>query len=135
MVKVAQVPYQLVHQSWPTVLPFFERVEPRFRHSYSLEQVRTQIFTNQWCLIIATKDDKVVGAMSVNYVNRMNERVAMIHTIAGNGIVSPEGWGQVKVLFSKNGATAVEGTMRPSMARLCRRVGFAEKYTTFGLSL
>jgi hypothetical protein len=135
MIVVSPVPTQLVHQAWPKVEKFFAKVAVRSTESYSLEQMRTEIFMNRWALLIAEQDSQVIGAMGMQYQNRMNERVAFIFTTGGKGIARPETWAQVASIFKANGATAVEGGMRPSAYRLWRRLGFIAKYQVAGMKL
>jgi hypothetical protein len=135
MIVVSQVPAQSVHQTWPKVEEFFAKVAAHSSQSYSLEQMRTEIFMNRWALLIAERDGQVIGAMSMQYQNRMNERVAFIFTTGGKGIATPETWAQVARIFKANGATATEGGMRPSAYRLWRRLGFTAKYQVAGMKL
>ena len=103
--------------------------------SYSLEQMRTEVFMNRWALLTMEQDGIIIGAMAMQYQTRMNDRVAYIFTLGGNAISFTNAWDQVKAIFSKNGATAIEAGVRPSMVRLARRLGFKAKYQVVGMKL
>jgi len=135
MIVVSQISPQLVHQTWPKVEKFFADVVAKASQSYSLEQMRTEVFMNRWALIVAEEDGVIIGAMAMQYQNRMNDRVAFIFVLGGNSIVFTNAWEQVKNLFMKNGATAIEGSVRPSMVRLVRRLGLHAKYQVVGMKL
>lgn len=135
MIVVSQVPTQLVHQTWPSVEDFFAKVAVHTKESFSLEQIKTEIFMSRWALLVAKQGDVIIGAMAMQYQNRMNQRVAFIFAVGGRGIATPETWGQLAKLFKNNGATATEGSMRPSAYRLWKRLGFTAKYQVAGMTL
>lgn len=135
MIQVLQISPQIVHQTWPKVASFFAKVERHSAASFSLEQMRTELFMNRWALLVAVENSEVLGAMAMQYQNRMNDRVAFIFAVGGKGIAKPEVWEQAKQIFAKNGATAIEGSMRPSAYRLWRRFGFNAKYQVAGMKL
>lgn len=135
MIVVSQVPAQLVHQTWPKVEEFFAKVAAHSSQSYSLEQMRTEIFMNRWALLIAEQDGVIIGAMAMQYQNRMNDRVAFIFAVGGRGIATPETWSQVTKIFRASGATSTEGGMRPSAYRLWNRLGFNAKYQVAGMKI
>lgn len=135
MAIVAQIPYTKVHQTWPLVEDFFAKVEPYMHGEYTLSQMRLKIGMGDWWLITFTDNDTIIGAMSVIYQNRANDRVAFILALAGENLTTHDNWEQLCSIFKKDGATFVEAAMRPSTFRLWKNLGFSEKYRIAGTPL
>ena len=135
MAIVAKVPFAQVHQTWPLVEKYFAAVEPFTGGDYTLEQMRGKIFMSQWMLITVTEGDKIIGALSAFYENRLNHRVAFIPTLAGECMTTQDNWNQLKVIFTSDGATYIEAAMRSATLRLWDGLGFKEKYRIAGVAL
>jgi hypothetical protein len=67
--------------------------------------------------------------------NRRNERAAFLAALGGNGITTAENWKQLKEMLKIEGATTVEAAVRPSVARLWRRLGFEIKHQVIGAKI
>lgn len=135
MIQVLPISTNIVHQTWPKIEPFLAKVEPYSKASFSLEQMRTEIFTGRWLVYVAVENMEVLGALAMQYQNRMNARVAFIFAIGGKGIAQTDSIEQLKELFKKNGATELEGSMRPSAYRLWKKFGLKAKYQVAGMKL
>jgi len=132
---VSKVPLNKVHQTWPLVEKFFADVEPHMHEEMSLSQMKLRINMGDWALIVFTKGDEIIGAIGMFYQNRPNHRVAFIVALGGKNITTEENWVQLKEIFKKDGATAIEAAMRNSTFRLWERLGFTEKYRIAGYAL
>jgi|688.fasta_scaffold78404_3 hypothetical protein len=135
MTVVVQVPHDRVHQTWPSVEHFFASVVPHTNGDFTLEQMKGKICTGAWGLIVFLDGDNIIGALSVTYENRLNNRVAFIPALAGEGLTNQDNWAQLKAIFARNGATYIEAAMRPATLRLWQSLGFSEKYRIAGVSL
>jgi hypothetical protein len=135
MTVVVHIPHEHVHQTWPAVAHFFELVVPHNTGDFTLEQIKGKICTGAWNLIVALDGDKFTGALGVVYENRLNNRVAFIPALAGDGVTTQENWEQLKAIFARNGATYIEAAMRPATLRLWQSLGFSEKYRIAGTAL
>jgi len=124
-----------VHYVWPMVEGFIVAALEHSRGDYTLEQVKTLVAMGNWTLLVAVDDNGIQGAATVDFFNRPSNRVAFLTTIGGRLISSPETFEQLKALLKGLGATCIEGAVRDSMARLCLRYGFEEKYQIVGAKL
>jgi hypothetical protein len=135
--KVQHVPIQYVNQTWPQVEDFIRAAVDQQENDkdYTLAQVQVYISSGQWMLLVATKDDKIIGAATVNLFNRPNHRVAFITYIGGRLIVGEESFKQMCEVLKNFGATSIEGAVNDAVARLWQRFGFVEKYKIVEVAL
>jgi hypothetical protein len=96
---------------------------------YTLDQIKMYVLTGGWLLLVGTDDAaKIQGAMTVEFQNRPNHRVAFITGAGGKSIINDETFKQLEGICRVNGATAIECAARDSVARLLDRFGFKDKY-------
>jgi hypothetical protein len=132
---VAKVPFTHVHQTWPLVEKYFAAVEPHTKGDYTLDQIKLKIGVGDWWLITVTEGETIIGALSMFYQNRANDRVAFITCLAGADMTTDDNWAQLQAIFKTDGATFIEAAMRPATFRLWSRLGFEEKYLIAGAKL
>jgi hypothetical protein len=132
---VSKVPFSHVHQTWPLVEKYFAAVEPHTKGDYTLDQIKLKIGVGDWWLIAVTEGETIIGALSMFYQNRANDRVAFITCLAGADMTTDDNWAQLQTIFKTDGATFIEAAMRPSTFRLWSRLGFEEKYLIAGVKL
>lgn len=133
--KIQRVPLEWVNVTWPMVAPHFAEAIRHSQDGYTLDHIQVMVTTGQWMLFVGTEDEKVMGAVTVMFFNRPMERVAFITALAGRMMVSDDTTQQFKALAAAQGATAVEGAVRESVARLAVRHGFKEKTRIIRLKL
>lgn len=136
--KIQHVPLELVNQVWPKVVTFIDDaiVQQAGDPDFTLDQVRTYVTMGTWLLAVVVNDDGAIkGAMTINFFNRPNDRVAFITYIGGKHIVSKEWFEQLSALCKSFGATKIEGAVNEAVARLWRRFGFTEKYRIGGVTI
>jgi len=128
--NVQYVPIHHVNQTWDAVSGFLKAAieQQTGDKDYTLEQVQVYVSSGQWVLLVATEDEKIVGAATVNLFNRPNNRVAFITYIGGRLIVSKDSFKQMCQILQNYGATSIEGAVNDAVARLWQRFGFIEKY-------
>jgi hypothetical protein len=96
---------------------------------YTLDQIKMYVLTSVWLLLVGTDDEnKIHGAMTVEFQNRPNHRVAFITGTGGRSIINDETFKQLEGICRANGATAIECAARDSVSRLLDRFGFKDKY-------
>ena len=134
---VQHVPMQYVNQTWPSVVGFIKSAidQQTGDKDYTLEQVQVYVSSGQWVLLVATEEEKIVGAATVNLFNRPNNRVAFITYIGGHLIVGKESFKQMCQVLKSFGATSIEGAVNDAVARLWQRFGFVEKYKIVEVAL
>ena len=135
--NVQHVPIQYVNQTWVSVSDFIKAAieQQTGDKDYTLEQVQLYVSSGQWMLLVATEDDVVIGAATVNLFNRPNHRVAFITYIGGRLIVNKESFKQMCQILKSFGATSIEGAVNDAIARLWQRFGFVEKYKIVEVAL
>ena len=70
-------------------------------------------------------NDKIVGAMTVEFINYPNERVMFITALGGKGIVNNTTFSQVEKWAKMQGATKSAAWAKESQARLyTQKAGF-----------
>jgi hypothetical protein len=135
MALVQKIPRMYVAKLWPHVEAILAKTVPYSSGEFSLEQLKSEVMTGRWSLILVTEGEVLQGAIVYSYQNRMNSRVAFVHAIAGKGLANKDSFAQLKGVFSVDGATEIEGAVRPSIKRLWQRLGFSEKYSIVGVKL
>ena len=134
--KIQHVPLHYIHAVWPKVERFVASALEYSDGEYTAEQAKVFLANDQWVLFVAVDDNQEIqGAACVKFNNMPNDRVAFVVAIGGKLISSQDTWGQFTSLLKANGATAVEGAARESIARLWTRYGFKEKYRVVGVRI
>jgi hypothetical protein len=128
--KIQHVPLQHAAQTWELVQEHLAESQVHAKGDYSLEQIKLYVLTGQWMLLVSTDDDnKICGAMTVDFANRPNQRVAFITGASGKAIINEDTFKQLENICRVNGATKIECAARDSVSRLLGRFGFNKKYT------
>lgn len=132
---IQPVPIEYVNRVWFDVEKFLLDALS-YQDEMTLMQLKMRITDGDWQLLVATEDDKIVGAATVNYYNRADARVAFVTYTGGKFLAVPEALTGLKAVAVANGATVIEGAGRPAISRLWRQhFGFHEKYVVFQLKL
>jgi len=125
--KFELVPNEWTARLWPEVEQYVSMAQEFASDEYSVDQVKTLVLTGVWNLLVATEENKLVGAVILAVTNRPNDRVAFIVTMGGKNILNADGINQIKEIAVRLGATVLEGAVRESVARLAIKAGFTEK--------
>ena len=133
--RVEHVPIQWVHRVWDAVEPLLAEAVKYSKGECTIEQLKLYVSQGQWALVVATDGEKIHGAATINFFNRANDRVAYITAIGGRLVTNMDNVNQLKNYALSQGATALEGAVRESMARFCKRYGFEEKYKVVEVKL
>jgi len=134
--KIQHVPLQHVAQTWGLVQEYLAESQVHAKEDYSLEQIKLYVLTGQWMLLVSTDDkNKIHGAMTVDFINRPNHRVAFVTGTGGKAIINEDTFKQLENICRVNGATKIECAARDSVSRLLGRFGFNEKYIILEVSL
>ena len=134
--KVSYVPVEAVNRVWPSVERFISDGLSHSHGEYNAEHAKVYVTTGAWKLLVAADENgEVLGACTVEFFNRPNDRVAFITAIGGRLISNKDTFRQLGDVLRYFGATKIEGSARESIARLWKRYGFAEKYRIVEVSL
>jgi hypothetical protein len=126
--KVQYVDTKYVAQTWPMVEKHIESAMKYGQGDYTLDQVKLLVSIGQWLLMVVIDEQGVIhGAITASFINYPNDRVGFITFIGGKLIATQETFNQMKNILKANGATTIQGAVRPSVARLWSRFGFKHK--------
>jgi hypothetical protein len=127
--KIQHVPLHHAAQTWPLVESYLAESQAQSKGDYTLDQIKMYVLTGGWLLLVAVDDENNInGAMTVDFFNRPNHRVAFITNTGGRLIINDETFKQLESICKTNGATAIECAARDSVSRLLERFGFKDKY-------
>lgn len=126
--QIKAVPIEWVNRTWRDAARFIADALAHSKGDYTIEQAQALVSTGQWALLVAVEDSAILGAATVSFYNRLNDRVALVTAIGGRMITTPDTFKQLKIFAESHGATVIESAARDSMARLLHRYGFEDKY-------
>jgi hypothetical protein len=134
--KIQHVPVQFAAQTWGLVKDFLAESQQYAQGDYTLDQMQMYVCTGQWLLLVATDDEnKIHGAMTVEFLNKPTKRVAFVTGTGGKFIIDSNTFKQLENVCRENGATDIECAARDSVVRLLTRFGFEEKYRILGVTI
>ena len=123
------VPIEFIHQAWEKVGKWVEDAMEHAKGECTADQLKVSLINGSHQLMLFLKDDIPVGAVEYYFTNYPNDRVFYIN--ATGGTTSKEHTEQMFAYAKQNGATAVRGSARESVARLWRqKYGFESIYIT-----
>ena len=124
---VQPVTVQYAAQVWPLVEEHIEEALKYANGDYTIDQLKAFVCTGQQTLIVAVdSDNKIQGAATIFFDNGPNDRVAFITAVGGKMITGKDTFLQLRAVLGLQGATKIQGAVRPSMARLSKKYGFNE---------
>ena len=86
---------------------------------FTLDQLKLLLVRGEQSLLISVnKNNKINGAMTVEFINSPNARTMFITALGGNGIVNDETFSQVETWAKMQGATKASAWAQEAQARL-----------------
>ena len=115
-------PSQL-HTVWDKVSPYLEKAMEHSGGEYNLDQLKVFLSQGLQALIvfIDNANSNIIGAVTVEFINYPNERVAFVTSVGGKALASRDLWDQFEAWCKQNGATMVRGAAFESVARLWKK--------------
>ena len=97
---------------------------------YNVDHLKLYLTSGQQTLlIIIDGEQKIHGAIAIEFTNFPNDRVAYITSIGGRHMTSPDLWAQFENTLRQLGATTIRGGAHESVARLWRKLfKFEQRY-------
>jgi len=132
---VQHVPLEWVQVTWPRVERFIEQGLAGVSEEYTASELRTMVAAGQLMLLVMVENEQICGAVVASLFNRPRQRVAFVISIGGRGISSKDTFLKLTEVLKSFGATALEGAVSASVARLWSRFGATEKYRIVGVDL
>jgi hypothetical protein len=86
---------------------------------FTLDQLKLLLVRGEQSLLISVnKNNKINGAMTVEFINSPNARTMFITALGGSGIVNDETFSQVETWAKMQGATKASAWAQEAQARL-----------------
>ena len=86
---------------------------------FTLDQLKLLLIRGEQSLLISVnKNNKINGAMTVEFINSPNARTMFITALGGSGIVNDETFSQVETWAKMQGATKASAWAQETQARL-----------------
>lgn len=86
---------------------------------FTLDQLKLLLVRGEQTLLVSVnKENKINGAMTVEFINNANARTMFITALGGLGIVNEETFSQVEVWAKMQGATKASAWAQEAQARL-----------------
>jgi hypothetical protein len=86
---------------------------------FTLDQLKLLLVRGEQSLLISVnKNNKINGAMTVEFINSPNARTMFITALGGSGIVNDETFSQVETWAKMQGATKASAWAQETQARL-----------------
>jgi hypothetical protein len=86
---------------------------------FTLDQLKLLLVKGEQTLLVSVnKENKINGAMTVEFINNANARTMFITALGGSGIVNDETFSQVETWAKMQGATKASAWAQEAQARL-----------------
>jgi hypothetical protein len=116
-----------IHIVWGEVKQYLENALDHSGGEYSLEHLKMFIIQGQQVLLLIIEENKICGAVTVEWINYPNDRIAFITAIGGK--TDKEGYELFFKWVKDSGGTAVRGAAFEAVAKLWKqKYGFKETY-------
>lgn len=122
MIQVLYIKPEHLHSVWDGVKEHLERGLERSAGEYSVDQLKVFLVQGSQHLLIGVDENKVIqGAVTVEFLNMPNDRIAFATTFGGKMVANKEVWDQFISWCKHNGATKFRAATFESGARLYRK--------------
>ncbi len=126
--KVQHVDPNYVYHIWDEVIPWIEPVfkKSRLADYYSIDNLKDYIIKGEQVMLVGFNEERELqGEVTIQWCNYPNARVAYITTFGANIGKELVVYNEFIKWLKAMGATRVECSARPSVARLLKRkMGF-----------
>ena len=128
MLKFYVVPTEHIQQTWDKVEIMLDRAMAHSGGEYDLDQLKVLLTQGRQVLCVGTEEDLIIKcAMTIEWINYPNDRVAFITAIGGK--TDKQGFGEFELWVKANGGTKIQGAAFEAVARLWKRAyGFENRY-------
>ena len=125
MIQVHTVSPDKIYQIWSEIEHYLKASIETSTGDCTLDQLKVLLVEGKQTLLIGLESDKIVGTMTVEFINYPNERVMFITALGGKGVVNNETFSQVETWAKLQGATKSAAWAKEAQARLYQqKAGF-----------
>jgi hypothetical protein len=119
MNTVKVVAPNFIYDVWKDVESFLNASINVSGGDFTLDQLKFSLGRGEQTLLVSVNEqNKINGAMTVEFTNRPNDRVMFITALGGSGIVNDETFSQVETWAKSQGATKASAIAQEAQARL-----------------
>ncbi len=119
MNTVKVVAPNFIYDVWKDVESFLNASINVSGGDFTLDQLKFSLGRGEQTLLVSVNEqNKINGAMTVEFTNRPNDRVMFITALGGSGIVNDETFSQVESWAKTQGATKASAIAQEAQARL-----------------
>lgn len=119
MNTVKVVAPNFIYDVWKDVESFLNASINVSGGDFTLDQLKFSLGRGEQTLLVSVNEqNKINGAMTVEFTNRPNDRVMFITALGGSGIVNDETFSQVESWAKSQGATKASAWAQEAQARL-----------------
>ena len=128
MLKFYVVPTSHIQQTWDKVEIMLDRAMAHSGGEYDLDQLKVLLTQGRQVICVGEEEDLIIKcAMTIEWINYPNDRVAFITAIGGK--TDKQGFGEFEQWVKANGGTKIQGAAFEAVARLWKRAyGFENRY-------
>ena len=123
-IKVQHVDPIYIHQVWPEVEPLLipALIKGKLGEYYSVDNLKDYLIKGEQTLLVGSNSDNVIlGCVTIQWLNYTYARVAYVSAFGGNFSNSIDHHKGFIDWLKIMGATRIECSVRPSVARLLQR--------------
>jgi hypothetical protein len=133
--KLYVVPTNQVQRFWYLAEPLLQKALDKGNNEFTADQLKLLVTQGQQQLLLVMKEDKCYVAVTVQFINYPNDRVAYITYIGGKN--TTKGFEQFKRWAKEQGCTKIQGSTKyKSIEKLWNRLyGYEPKYTLMELNI
>ena len=123
------IPPNYIAQNWGVVGEMVDKAMKYAKGEITTDQLRVYLARGEYQLMVYLEDEKIVGAVVIEWINYPNDRVMFINAIGGK--TTQEHVTKMFDWAKHMGATAVRGSAHKAVARLWKmKYGFETIYYT-----
>ena len=128
MLKFYVVEINRIQQIWPDIEQMLAKAMNHSGGEYSLDQLKVMLTQGKQVLCVGAENDlSIKCALTIEWINYPNDRVAFITAIGGK--TDKQGFNEFENWVRANGGTKIQGAAFEAVARLWKRAyGFENRY-------
>ena len=108
-----------VYHVWEDIKEYLNASINVSGRDFTIDQLKLLLIRGEQSLLISVnKNNKINGAMTVEFINSPNARTMFITALGGSGIVNEETFSQVETWAKMQGATKASAWAQEAQARL-----------------
>ena len=108
-----------VYHVWEDIKEYLNASINVSGRDFTIDQLKLLLVRGEQSLLISVnKNNKINGAMTVEFINSPNARTMFITALGGSGIVNDETFSQVETWAKMQGATKASAWAQEAQARL-----------------